>query len=194
MRFNFGKNAFSVFAFFGIGRELLPQQLEMRFSVRNFSCALFIMGETVKMDVCALMTLEEFFEEVDLAPLILILAVSILVFRLLAGAMKKREVECDRKAIYGLEDSGWIISENEVKIVEKSVVPYRVGRQSQKTITNRYSGPAAVEIPVNWCVFETKSGERIRLAIESNERFDLMVIGDVGTLDYVGRRFIQFKK
>ncbi len=47
---------------------------------------------------------------------------------------------------------------------------------------------------VDWAEFRLENGIYLRLAIKEWRYFTLMLEGDVGLLQYVGKRFVGFKK
>ena len=114
----------------------------------------------------------------DLTPLVVILVVlSILVLPvvlLVVRAMRKKA----NNNIYGDDEYGVIKEEKNAKIIARRTTPH----------------PMNQAVAINMVVFEFANGGRIELAIKDPNTYGIMVVGDCGTLKYIGKKFVGFER
>lgn len=58
---------------------------------------------------------------------------------------------------------------------------------------NTYSPQGTLE-NIDFVIFQKESGERVKLAIENTDIYELMMLKDEGVLVYSGKRFISFHR
>lgn len=80
--------------------------------------------------------------------------------------------------IYGANETGNITKEENAKIIARRSNPH----------------PLNQTLNVNSVVFEFTNSNRIELAIKDPDIFGTMIEGDYGTLQYQGKKFIDFKR
>ena len=124
------------------------------------------------------MTIEEFTRDFEIGPLLLITFICTFALVMWTHNFKKKRLEDAKTKIYGLNTSSPISMEYDAVLLEKSV--------SQYTVHADWS------ISVNYCIFGLQNGQRVRLAIEKQSKYDLMTPGDKGILKYADNKFIDF--
>jgi len=124
------------------------------------------------------MTFDEFAREVDIGPFLFMVFIGTFILAIWLHRIRQKKLEEAKEKIYGYNTSNIPLTEHNVSLIEKTVSQYNVH--------------ADWFITVNYCIFQLTSGEKIRLAIESQEVYDLISIGDTGTLKYAGKKFIDF--
>ncbi len=82
------------------------------------------------------------------------------------------------KAIYGDGEIYAERRETSVKVLSKRTSPH----------------PNAPSIMVYWVTFELTNGSRLELALKDSSKYGLIVEGDMGTLRYAGKQFIDFER
>lgn len=104
-----------------------------------------------------------------------IILVVVLIFALPVGLNVAKKTNNN---IYGDDEYEAIKEEKNAKIVAKRTTPH----------------PLSPTVMINMVVFELENGNRIELAIKEPNTYGIMVEGDVGTLKYQGKKFVEFER
>ena len=125
------------------------------------------------MSINDIMDSDLFFPVLALVSIIMLISMSISILKF----SSKQSKENDK--IYGEDDNtAPRIELNNVKIVAKRSTPHPINNT----------------IMVNYIVFESEDGNRLELAIKDPNIYGIIVEGDIGTLTYQGKKFIDFRR
>ena len=81
------------------------------------------------------------------------------------------------REIYGENSVGEIQIQDNVKVISKSHIPH----------------PRDNNHKVNIIIFELKNKERLEFAIKDNITYEKILVGDIGTLHFCGKKFVSFQ-
>ncbi len=114
-------------------------------------------------------------EQYDFLLLFGFLFIFFLIIAIPAGKALGKRVN---NSIYGEDENGSVDKQFNVNVLRKRSTPH----------------PLNNALMVNMIVFELDDGTRMELAIREEQKYSIIIEGDLGTLTYQGKKFIDFER
>ena len=107
-----------------------------------------------------------------------IIACFVIIILFVVGIAAVHNAKNVNKSIYGENEQTPATKEFNVIVIEKKASPH----------------PLNKDVSINSILFEFENNSRVELPIKDINTYNTLVVGDCGTLNYAGKKFISFER
>lgn len=109
----------------------------------------------------------------------------------------KERISVAQAEVYGINNKSDepSMSEKNVVVLEKMIKPLSDNTMAVSMLQDdECAMEMAQSIPIKYVIFELQDKRRLSFAIQDSGEFDMLYVGDVGTLTYQGKHWLAFER